>query len=804
MGTSNLISVGVTLNDLRRAVQKLASNKIGGGSSPTFGGLTLTSLTANRLISSNSNKILVSSDLYSWVTETSNQVLIADDGDGSITLSTPQNIHTGASPTFAGLTLSSIANENTDVDKFLVDSTGVIKYRTGAEVLSDIGASPTTHRHDTETLEHDAVNSDGGAFSFTTTGLVTFNQSIASANYTASNLLTACATNAGALDFSAASKTLTVENNAIVSQDYSVDATPTFAGLTLSSIANENTDVDKFLVDSSGVIKYRTGAELLSDLELPSTSNGEGASLIGIEDSLSLYTAANVEAALAEVMDQITIITLVADSVTMDVGSAVGSVSDTQTINDGNEYNIDETTGIPNPNFTATFDFSGIVAGHEPNLIELHWSYNGSVAHTIEIQMWNYTGTPQWDTIDNTTIIDTSGVLTFSSIAITGTITDYVSGGAARVRFNHANNGIATHDFIIDYLAIKDDHGIGSGITDHGSLSGLGDDDHTQYHTDARAATWLAANHETTYAHADIASNSTHRGLTSGNPHSVTPTELSLVIGTNTQAWDAGLDSLAGLTYAAASFVKMTGANTFALRTIAETADDLEGTIDHDSLANYVSAQHIDWTGASNNLHTSGTGEFDGSVGIGLTPVANSPLTILSSVTTTGEFAMSMYLQLNETAPLAVATAFYAQIDHYGSGGTTGSITGFSGVVNQRSTSTMVHVKAGYFAIQNLSTGAITNAYTLQVIGPFFSSTGTVGTQYGLYLNAQNHARVTTAYSIYQAGTTDINYFGSPLSMVERAASLGDVAGRGQLWVKNTNPCELWFTDDLGNDTKIV
>lgn len=37
------------------------------------------------------------------------------------------------------LTLSSIAAEATDVDKFLVDSTGVIKYRTGAQVLSDIG-----------------------------------------------------------------------------------------------------------------------------------------------------------------------------------------------------------------------------------------------------------------------------------------------------------------------------------------------------------------------------------------------------------------------------------------------------------------------------------------------------------------------------------------------------------------------------------------------------------------------------------------------------------------------------------------
>ncbi len=43
----------------------------------------------------------------------------------------------------------------------------------------------------------------------------------------------------------------------------------------------------------------------------------------------------------------------------------------------------------------------------------------------------------------------------------------------------------------------------GSSVNDHGGLGGLTDDDHAAYHTDARAATWLAANHETTYNHAN-------------------------------------------------------------------------------------------------------------------------------------------------------------------------------------------------------------------------------------------------------------------------------------------------------------
>jgi hypothetical protein len=36
------------------------------------------------------------------------------------------------------------------------------------------------------------------------------------------------------------------------------------------------------------------------------------------------------------------------------------------------------------------------------------------------------------------------------------------------------------------------------------------------------------------------------------------------------------------------------------------------------------------------------------------------------------------------------------------------------------------------------------------------------------------------------------------------AAADGDTAAYGQLWVKNTTPCELWFTDDAGTDTQIV
>jgi len=83
-------------------------------------------------------------------------------------------------------------------------------------------------------------------------------------------------------------------------------------------------------------------------------------------------------------------------------------------------------------------------------------------------------------------------------------------------------------------------------LIDHSLLLGLSDDDHTQYHNDSRAATWLDLASTTKTALWDTAY--AHSLLVAGNPHSVTPAELSLVVGTDVQAWDAQLDSLSALT----------------------------------------------------------------------------------------------------------------------------------------------------------------------------------------------------------------------------------------------------------------
>jgi hypothetical protein len=46
--------------------------------------------------------------------------------------------------------------------------------------------------------------------------------------------------------------------------------------------------------------------------------------------------------------------------------------------------------------------------------------------------------------------------------------------------------------------------------------------------------------------------------------------------------------------------------------------------------------------------------------------------------------------------------------------------------------------------------------------------------------------------------------FDKSIYIAEIAAAAVDKTGHGQLWIKNTTPCQLWFTDDAGTDTQIV
>ena len=121
---------GNSINFDNNTVNKVLINSAGLNIA-TGSNLSITDISASRLLSSDASKNLTSvADLTSWVAGTSNQIISTTDGDGSLTLSTPQNIHSGASPTFGNLTVGA----------------GNLTFQTNFYLTSNSGASQMEYR----------------------------------------------------------------------------------------------------------------------------------------------------------------------------------------------------------------------------------------------------------------------------------------------------------------------------------------------------------------------------------------------------------------------------------------------------------------------------------------------------------------------------------------------------------------------------------------------------------------------------------------------------------------------------------
>jgi hypothetical protein len=93
---------GVSITESGAAITVAIGQPVATTDSVTFAAVTGSNLTASRLMASDPSSAMVSvADLTAWVAGTANQVTVTDDLDGSITLSLPQDIHSGASPQFS-------------------------------------------------------------------------------------------------------------------------------------------------------------------------------------------------------------------------------------------------------------------------------------------------------------------------------------------------------------------------------------------------------------------------------------------------------------------------------------------------------------------------------------------------------------------------------------------------------------------------------------------------------------------------------------------------------------------------------
>ena len=150
-----------------------------------------------------------------------------------------------------------------------------------------------------------------------------------------------------------------------------------------------------------------------------------------------------------------------------------GTVTNVQTL-DGTYIQVEEATGTPG--FDIRFEYTSVT---DFNNVFMYLYYPGGAGHTIDVQLFN-NNTLGWDTI--TTVTDQTG---FKIIDVPVALSDdYINGSdEVTVRLYHSDAGNTAHYIQVDYAAIQltPQLGGGGGITDHGGLTGLSDDDHPQY-----------------------------------------------------------------------------------------------------------------------------------------------------------------------------------------------------------------------------------------------------------------------------------------------------------------------------------
>jgi hypothetical protein len=125
---------------------------------------------------------------------------------------------------------------------------------------------------------------------------------------------------------------------------------------------------------------------------------------------------------------------------------------------------------------SATVNFSAVTA--IPTQLLLYGNYQGSASHQVSVQIWNYIASA-WETLGLMATQASKGFYAYP--LFNGSA--YVNGSnAAQVRFLHSTTSVAGHTLTLDYVSLKHTISIGGGggITDHGSLSGLSDPDHTE------------------------------------------------------------------------------------------------------------------------------------------------------------------------------------------------------------------------------------------------------------------------------------------------------------------------------------
>jgi hypothetical protein len=132
-------------------------------------------------------------------------------------------------------------------------------------------------------------------------------------------------------------------------------------------------------------------------------------------------------------------------SLTLVAGTSTGTISDIQTLNDGNEYDLEEATGTPGQDLRLEFTGMSGVKGLVTKMY-----YSGGATHYVSIDLYNYS-TLAFDTLLNVTDADNHNLRT---VLIPDGTNYRNQDGDAVVRIYHPLAGVASHDSYIEYAAL--------------------------------------------------------------------------------------------------------------------------------------------------------------------------------------------------------------------------------------------------------------------------------------------------------------------------------------------------------------
>ena len=295
-GTLNLVNTGVT--------SAIGSAGIGVSSATgdvTFTNLGLLAATAGTGIgvSTTAGNVTITNTGVTQAIGTTNQVNVSPGtGVGNVTFSLPQDIHLGATPTFAGATLTALTANNAATE-VVVSTGGVLQTRSISTIGAGTGEPFLTFAPDGGSLTNNRVATAGSGISFTNsgadngtltienTGLLTatagtgIGVSITAGNATITNTgVTAVnagpgislsggptgsvtVNNAGVLSVTGTANqvTATPTSGAVVltlPQDIDMNASPTFDAVTLDNLTANITSNDILVRGTGGLVQTRS------------------------------------------------------------------------------------------------------------------------------------------------------------------------------------------------------------------------------------------------------------------------------------------------------------------------------------------------------------------------------------------------------------------------------------------------------------------------------------------------------------------------------------------------------------------